>query len=121
MPYAKREDVESFLAKLHHAIQSGFYVVDRDKNFNFLLLHGFSVQDRREAIESLCVENYFGGPEKDRDFPAQPACIWKFAVTLEGVDIYIKLKIVEEGAKVRVKCLSFHEPEQPITHYPYKR
>lgn len=82
MPYAKREDVESFLAKLHHAIQSGFYVVDRDKNFNFLLLHGFSVQDRREAIESLCVENYFGGPEKDRDFPAQPPCIWKFAVTL---------------------------------------
>lgn len=121
MAYAKREDVEAFLSAFHRATKSGLYVVDREKNLNFLLLHGFSAQDRRDAISSLCVEDYFGGPDRDRDFPDQPPCIWKFSANIAGVDVYIKLKLVYVEGTVRAKCLSFHEPEQPITHFPHKR
>lgn len=121
MAYAKREDVEAFLSAFHRATQSGLYVIDREKNFNFLLLHGMTVEDRRSTIEALCVEDYFGGPDIDRDFPDHPPCIWKFSAIFEGIDIYIKLKLAGSGTNVKAKCLSFHEPEQPITHFPHKR
>lgn len=121
MGYAKRQDVEQFLASFHSATQSGIYFIDRKKNFEFLLLHGMSDQDRKDVIANLCVEDYFSGPELDKDFPHQPPCIWKFCVTLEGVEIYIKLKLVKDGSIMRAKGLSFHEPEHPISHFPYKR
>lgn len=121
MAYAKREDVEAFLSAFHRATQSGLHVVDREKNLNFLLLYGMSVDDRRSTIEKLCAEDYFGGPDRDKDFPDQPPCIWKFSVLFEGIAIYIKLKLVNIGTSVKAKCLSFHDPEQPITHFPHKR
>jgi len=70
---------------------------------------------RKEIILNLEVENYYRGPNKDRD-RAQFE-VWEFGVNLNKVDeIYIKLSTRRKKSKSI--CLSFHRAEFQI-NYPY--
>jgi hypothetical protein len=50
------------------------------------------------------------GPEPDKDKPGE---IWKFGKLIEGIEVYIKLKIAQVGKEKIAKCISFHPAECP--------
>lgn len=119
-----RPQIKDFLSAFKQAAQLELNVIPRKKNLDFLTQHGFTPKERREVILGLQVEDYWKGPEED-DRARGPKDIWFFGVDYQGIQIYIKLQIVEEkdeqtGDTLKhAKCISFHEAEWEI-RYPYK-
>jgi hypothetical protein len=58
----------------------------------------------------LTYKNYLSGPSDDRD-TKEEKCVWEFGTTIQGHDIYIKIKHLEEE---NILLLSFHEAEKPF-------
>lgn len=94
----------------------GLYIVNRDKNRDALIILGLTINNRKEAILSLSAIDYCNGPKKDRD---RNGFIWEFGKTINGNDIYIKLKIAKVGDERIAKCISFHKAEFNLC-YPLK-
>jgi hypothetical protein len=77
---------------------------------------GLNKQTQKDEIFSLTVEDYVSGPNPDKDLPGQ---IWVFGKMIEGIEVYIKLKIdLTDKGKI-AKCISFHSAEYEL-RYPYK-
>ena len=116
--------IKDFLSAFKQAAQLDLNVIPRKKNIEFLTRHGFIPKERKEVILGLQVENYCKGPEED-DKAGGPRDIWFFGVDYAGVQIYIKLQLVEEkdeetDHKMRhAKCISFHEAERQM-RFPHK-
>lgn len=92
----------------------GIEVIPRKENRDALLELQITARIREEIILGLSVQNYCGGPEPDRDLPG---FIWEFGTDLNGMEVYIKLKIAEvEGVKI-AKCLSFHVAKSPQCYH----
>ena len=64
-----------------------------------------------DELFSLSVDDYCHGPDDDRD---RPGLIWVFGKRVEGMEIYIKLKLAEVGKEAIAKCLSFHPADFPL-------
>ncbi|MFH1134598.1 MAG: hypothetical protein V1816_00780 [Pseudomonadota bacterium] len=88
------------------------WVVQRDKNLTPLGLN--NTQCIQELLD-LSVENYVAGPKKDRD---RPGVIWEFGKMIGDTEVYIKLKIADDGAEKHAVCISFHPAEWPM-NYPF--
>jgi len=71
---------------------------------------------RKGILLSLTANDYSSGPEPDLNFPGD---VWIFANEVEGKQLYIKLKIQDQGHRKVAKCLSFHIAEHEICT-PYK-
>jgi hypothetical protein len=67
-------------------------------------------------VLSLRVEDYSSGPKPDRDEPGQ---VWEFGKKVGGNEIYIKLKIHDQGRRKVAKCISFHIAVHDVC-YPFK-
>ena len=83
---------------------------DRKKNMDTLARLGITPAGCITYINSLTYRNYLSGPMDDRDTNEED-CIWEFGTTINEIDVYIKIKHVEEDD---VLVLSFHEAEKPF-------
>jgi len=83
-------------------------LVPRDKNKEFLEKIGWLPEDIINYLyENLSTDNFYSGPENDRDDSHKPGIVCVFLVSLEGYSVYIKIKEFKEEFKATV--ISFHE------------
>ncbi len=115
--------IVQFLVEFKELAQQKLYVANRIENTQALIDLGLTFTDRLNVLLSLSVEDYSVGPVADRD---RSGDLWIFGVTINHVEMYIKLKIVayeECGTKRHVKqakCISFHPAIEPLD-YPFKK
>ena len=108
---ADTTDITVFLAKAKNLISAGNYdFVPRRKNMQALAQHGLTIIDAKSEILGLVVGDYYKGPKQDFD-SNRPGEIWEFKKNVDGVQFYVKVKIVQENGKDILKCLGFHEDD----------
>jgi len=108
---ASIEDIRNFLTNAKNLTSTGNYdFVPRRKNIQALAAHGLSIMDAKSEILSLVVSDYYKGPKQDFD-PSKPGDIWEFKKSVDGVQFYVKLKIVQVNGQDMLKCLGFHEDD----------
>ena len=119
MDQIKRAFVAMFLKEFKKIATEGRGIdfIPRDKNRDALLKLGLTKKNAKQEILSLSVNDYCSGPEPDKDRGGE---IWEFGKTLEGKEVYIKLKIAQAGKEQIAKCISFHPPNFPLI-FPFKR
>ena len=101
----------SFLERVKILVSAGKYdFVPRRKNMHALAQHGFTIADAKDEILGLSIRNYYKGPKQDYD-AARPGHIWEFKKNIDGIQFYIKVKIVQENDEDILKCLGFHEDD----------
>ena len=106
---AQPAQISLFLNTLKGAIEKGrFVTIGRSKNNAFMSKHGMTPKEREEIIYGLQVEDYISGPEEDHDYPGEND-IWKFKKGYLGLEIYIKIKLVQTGDGFFAKGISFHD------------
>lgn len=119
MRTASQPQVNSFLKELKAIITSGrgLFMIPRASNNATITMLGLTRKTVELEILSLSIVDYSSGPEQDRDHPGD---LWIFGKTINGYEIYIKLKIAEIKDTKIAKCISFHEAEFSLT-YPFKK
>ncbi len=101
------------------AVSSGVDIFIRRKEYqNAFSELEITIADAFNELMSLSIENYCSGPEPDRDVPG--TSVWEFGTTIEGKEVYTKLKIVEINGQKYAKCISFHKAKYPQC-YPFKK
>lgn len=108
-------EVESYLKEIRKIIYKNFDLVPRDKNLKDIARLGL---DPVETIRSLTVQDYNRGPLKDDDLN-RPTPLWEFIKDIDGVEVYMKIKIENRKSGLCVVCISIHESLGPKT-LPYK-
>lgn len=109
--------VTLFLKEFKALVQNKkLYFVDRKAHMNSLINLGLTKQICIELLLDLTLVDYCQGPLPDKDLPGN---VWIFGKTVDGCEIYIKLKIADVGGERIAKCISFHPAERPLW-YPYK-
>lgn len=84
--------------------------VPRRKNMQALAQHGLTIMDAKNEILGLVVSDYYKGSKQDLD-PNRPGDIWEFKKNVDGIQFYVKVKIVQEDGEDILKCLGFHEDD----------
>ena len=108
---ANVEEIRNFLTIAKSLISKGNYdFVPRRKNMQALALHGLSIRDAKSEILALVVGDYYKGPKQDLD-PNRPRDIWEFKKCVDGVQFYVKLKVVLVNGRDILKCIGFHEDD----------
>ena len=112
----KESLVRSFLLSVKSAIQKGNWTFStvQEKNIDTLTDLGISFRDAKNEILSLSVTNYCSGPLKDPEMGGE---VWVFGKTINGKEIYIKLKLRGDHRNQGVGVLSFHLAERPLVYY----
>ena len=75
-----------------------------------LAQYGFTITDVKNEILGGVGGNYYKGLKRDFD-PDRPGEIWEFKKNLDGIQFYVKVKIVQENGEDVLKCLGFHEDD----------
>lgn len=111
------QDVRNFLFEFKKiaSCAGGIDIVPRQDTMSTLAQLGLTKTNLKNILLGLSVVDYCKGPEDDRDQSGQ---IWFFGASIDGHDIYIKLKIAQVGSKRIAKCISFHVAQYPLRH-PY--
>jgi hypothetical protein len=108
-----RQFLEEFKALIY---EKGLFVQDRQINRQDLLRLGLTAKQREEAVLSLSVLDYNTDPIKDE---YKSGDYWVFGKHIEGVEIYIKLKIAGHYGTEHAVCFSFHKSKYPLS-YPFE-
>lgn len=96
-----------YLNKAKTAVRENNVVfVRRSENLDTLWTLNLTVNDVKNCILGLSIEDYYKGPEMDHDL--SEGQIWVFRHPIKSIPIYIKLKLFEHNGKNCVKILSFH-------------
>lgn len=82
-----------------------FIIVRTKKNIEFMREYSLDLEDIKDIIRQLSIEDCFSGPEADRD-PQYKGWIFKFSPIFEETKLYIKIRIESTEKSV---CLSVHE------------
>jgi hypothetical protein len=111
---ASVEDVKRFLTRVKQAIADPqkFVFIERDKNLRAAAKLGLIP---RHEVLSLSYEDYDRGPLPDTD-RSRGGSVWEFFKEIDGVWIYIKLKLDDRGCV----CISFHEDQLSLHSLPYR-
>ena len=118
MPEFDKDEVRRFLRYFKEiAASKGIYIVDREKTDRTLIDLGINRAQCKDEIISLSVLDYSSGPDPDFSRPGA-APFWIFGKMVKGIEIYIKLKVVEGIARDRAICVSFHIAEESL-YYPF--
>ena len=108
---ASTSDIVEYLTNVKKLLSAGKYdFVPRRKNMQALAQYGFTITDAKNVILGLTVGDYFKGPKQDHD-PNRPGAIWEFKKKIDGIQFYIKIKIVQENREDILKCIGFHEDD----------
>ncbi len=116
----EKERIKCFLQEIKdtitapHAGYQTWTLVPRTKNCECLAKLGYTLKDVRLRILELTVKNYVRGPFTDRNERGE---FWEFGKTIDGYEIYIKLKLASFDKLKAVRIVSFHIAEAPI-QYP---
>lgn len=112
----KHQEVVAFLKEFKEiATWRGIDVVPRRENNVALVQLGLTRADRKSIILALVPGNFCKGPEPDRD---RPGDLWFFGETVNGNEVYIKLKIADIAGNGKIaKCLSFHKADYRLNYY----
>ena len=98
-----------FLERVKILVSAGKYdFVPRRKNMQALAQYGLTVSDAKDEILGLAIGDYYRGPKEDYD-AARPGDIWEFKKNIDGIQFYVKVKIVQENGEEVLKCIGFHE------------
>jgi hypothetical protein len=113
-----RSHILNFLMDFKELMGQGRYFVKGHlKNIQTLKNLGITARIRDEFIYSIALEDYSSGPNTDA---LNPGDYWVFGKDLDGVEIYIKLKIVTYNTgNEKAICISFHPSESPLK-YPFR-
>ncbi len=113
-----RQQILIFLKDFKELMGQGhYYVKEHLKNIHSLRDLGLTTRLRDEIILSVSLQDYSSGPHLDM---LKPGDYWVFGKVLDGVEIYIKLKIVTyNDGNDRAICISFHPSEHPLK-YPFR-
>ena len=104
-------EIIAFLEKMKRLVSEGKYdFVPRRKNMQALARYGLTVKDAKAEILEIVVGDYYKGPKQDLD-PNRPGDIWEFKKDINGIQFYVKVKIVKENGEDILKCLGFHEDD----------
>ena len=104
----KEQLIHLNLGKIKEAVKNERAIfIERPENKKTLYDYNLSTNDVYRIIVELTEEDYYKGPEDDRDGSA--GYIWVFIHPLSGCRIYIKLKLFAIDEVDYVKILSFHE------------
>lgn len=82
-----------------------FIIVRTKKNIEFMREYSLDIDDVKNIVRLLSVEDCFSGPEYDRE-PKYDGWIFKFSPKFEDIKLYIKIRIEN---KEKAVCLSVHE------------
>lgn len=107
-----RQFLEEFKALIY---EKGLQVQNRQINKQHLLELGLTAKQREEIVLSLSVLDYSSGPIKDE---YKPGDYWVFGKHVDGVEVYIKLKIAGYRGTEHAVCFSFHKSAHPLS-YPF--
>ena len=108
---AGKETVSRFLEHIKTLITAGNYdFIPRRKNMQALARRGLTIQDAKEEMLTLSAADYYKGPKQDLD-RARPGEVWEFKKDIDGMQFYVKVKVVQENGKHILKCLGFHEDD----------
>ena len=100
--------VDMFLSLWREACENEIFIVRRPKNLEGIAEIGLTMEQAKEILKELSCDDYFDGPEKDRN-PLEKGGLWTFKKEITGRAFYIKVKIAQKGeGKLYAKCLSFH-------------
>ena len=109
-----REKVKQFLLGFKEiASRKGVIFIRRADSLETLRFLGLTKANLEESLLSLSVGDYCEGPHLDHSGIGE---VWIFGKILKGIEVYIKLKIIDPEA---VKCISFHISKCPLS-YPFK-
>ena len=104
-------DITEYLVRVKKLLSEGKYdFVPRRKNMQALARHGLTIMDAKSEILELVYDDYYKGPKQDFD-PNQQGDIWEFKKNIDGMQFYVKVKIVRENGEDILKCLGFHEDD----------
>ena len=108
---ASNAQIVAYLADVKRLLSAGKYdFVPRRKNMQELAQHGLTITDAKNEILGLVVVDYYKGPKQDHD-PNRPGDIWEFKKNIDGMQFYVKVKIVQENGEDILKCIGFHEDD----------
>lgn len=108
---ASNAQIVAYLADVKRLLSAGKCdFVPRRKNMQALAQHGLTITDAKNEILGLVVGDYYKGPKKDHD-PNRPGDIWEFKKNIDGMQFYVKVKIVQENGEDILKCIGFHEDD----------
>ena len=108
---ASNSDIAAYLANVKRLLSAGKYdFVPRRKNMQALAKHGLTITDAKNEILGLVVSDYYKGPKRDQD-PNRPGDIWEFKKNIDGMQFYVKVKIIKENGEDILKCIGFHEDD----------
>ena len=113
-----RCQVRAFLNDFKELMGQGRYAVkDHHKTLQTLISLGLTSYQMDAVIRSIELEDYESGPNPDE---LRPGVFWVFGKSIDGNEIYIKLKIVTYGSRdEQAICISFHTSEYPLA-YPLR-
>jgi hypothetical protein len=119
MPKARplKDEVSRFLKEFKILAQSDFDFIERREFNKSASAIGLTRDDCFDLIMQLQTNDYEGGPKEDRDRPNE--YLWEFGMTLDGIEIYIKLKVVNiqmrnGSSKKFARCFAFHRASFPL-------
>ena len=108
---ASNAQIVAYLADVKRLLSAGKYdFVPRRKNMQALAQHGLTITDAKNEILGLVVGDYYKGLKQDHD-PNRPGDIWEFKKNIDGMQFYVKVKIVQENGEDILKCIGFHEDD----------
>ena len=107
--------VTLFLMLFKEFAQNDFKFIEREKSLDSIARLGITLKQAKQEIMGLTYEHYCRGPVPDTG--RKGGELWEFGKTIEGKEIFIRLKVVLQH-KI-AKCQSFHIAERPL-QYPYK-
>ncbi len=112
------EQVKGFLLEFKRVVTqgSGVDLVRRHDTLETLRYLGLTKRDLEEILLGLTVTAYCAGPKPDRDRPGE---VWEFGRDIDGLEIYIKLKVADIQGRKIAKCISFHIAAHSM-RYPYR-
>ncbi|NPV81722.1 MAG: hypothetical protein HPY52_15925 [Firmicutes bacterium] len=113
---ASVDEIRGFLQQVRAEVASPgrFNLVPRKKNLDDIARLGFTMSVVKDEILGLTYRDYDRGPLVDDSGEGE---IWEFIKTVDGVQIYIKLKTDNSRGCV---CISFHESNGPY-RLPYRK
>ena len=84
--------------------ENTFIIANRDKNRNFMLEYGLLINDIKNIILDLEIDDYYKGLEKDEaGFDGE---VWIFTPNFQDIKLYVKLRL---SNNILVVCISIHE------------
>jgi hypothetical protein len=115
----KLKQIKNFLYEFKELMaEETLFVVDRIKNCEALISLGLTFRQREGEIRTLSVENYCSGPTRDE---YEKGDYWVFGKMINGIEVYIKLKITSDKHNEHAVCMSFHPAERPLRYTSFTK